>query len=90
MLDKFRRCPSRTRDWSSQLGRDAGLGLKLADPGTVYIITRYRDRNSSLRSIFQKMIARADHQTWPREIVIGRCSLYEACINKSPDLEQHS
>ena len=38
----------------------------LAEPGTVHVMTRYRDTNTNLRSTFQKIIGRAGHQPWPR------------------------
>ena len=40
--------------------------FELAEPGTVHVITRYRDTNANLRTTFQKIIARAGHQPWPR------------------------
>ena len=39
---------------------------ELAEPGTVHVITRYRDIKANLRTTFQKIIGRAGHQPWPR------------------------
>ncbi|KAA1258618.1 site-specific tyrosine recombinase XerC [Rubripirellula obstinata] len=39
---------------------------ELAEPGTIHVITRYRDTNANLRTTFKKIITRAGHQAWPR------------------------
>lgn len=37
-----------------------------APPGTVYVITRYRDASQNLRTTFQKIILRAGLTPWPK------------------------
>ena len=37
-----------------------------AAPGTEYVITRYRDRNSNLRTQLERIIAKAGLKTWPK------------------------
>lgn len=38
----------------------------LAQPGTRYVVTRYRDRNANLRTQFERIIRRAGFEVWPR------------------------
>lgn len=37
-----------------------------AEAGTTYVITRYRDRNSNLRTQLERIIAKAGLQPWPK------------------------
>lgn len=37
-----------------------------AEPGTTHVVTRYRDRNSNLRTQLQRIIRRAGLKPWPR------------------------
>ncbi|MDA1050110.1 MAG: tyrosine-type recombinase/integrase [Planctomycetota bacterium] len=37
-----------------------------AEPGTEYVITRYRDANSNLRTQLERIIKRAGLETWPK------------------------
>lgn len=37
-----------------------------AEPGTYWVITRYRDRNSNLRTQLERIIAKAGLQPWPK------------------------
>ena len=37
-----------------------------AEPGTFWVITRYRDRNANLRTQLERIIARAGLQPWPK------------------------
>ena len=37
-----------------------------AEPGTVYVITRYRDCNANLRTQLQRIIKRAGLKPWPK------------------------
>jgi integrase len=37
-----------------------------AEPGTEYVITRYRDANSNLRTYFERIIRKAGLQPWPK------------------------
>jgi integrase len=37
-----------------------------AEPGTEYVITRYRDRNSNLRTQLERIIAKAGLKPWPK------------------------
>ena len=37
-----------------------------AEPGTEYVITRYRDSNTNLRTRLQKIIRRAGLKPWPK------------------------
>jgi len=37
-----------------------------AEPGTEYVITRYRDANANLRTQFQRIIRRAGLKPWPK------------------------
>ena len=39
---------------------------ELAPPGTVHVITRYRDRNQNLRTQLKRIIQRAGLKPWPR------------------------
>jgi len=39
---------------------------ELAEPGTEYIITRYRDRNANLRTQLLRIIKRAGVKPWPK------------------------
>ncbi len=39
---------------------------ELADPGSEYIITRYRRTNANLRTTFLKIVARAGLTPWPK------------------------
>lgn len=43
--------------------RDA---FELAEPGTEYVITRYRERNANLRTQLKRIIHRAGLDAWPR------------------------
>jgi integrase len=40
--------------------------FELADAGAEHVITRYRDRNSNLRTQFERIIRRAGLSPWPR------------------------
>lgn len=40
--------------------------FEIASPGAEWVITRYRDLNSNLRTQLQRMIARAGVKQWPR------------------------
>ena len=37
-----------------------------AEPGTVHVITRYRDANANLRTQLQRIVAKADLKPWPK------------------------
>lgn len=37
-----------------------------AEPGTEFVITRYRDKNSNLRTQFERIIRKAGLQPWPK------------------------
>ncbi len=39
---------------------------EFAEPGTEYVITRYRDRNSNLRTQLERIIRRAGLEPWPK------------------------
>ena len=37
-----------------------------AEPGTIHVITRYRDTNANLRTQLTKIIRRGGHEPWPK------------------------
>jgi integrase len=40
--------------------------FELAEEGAVHVVTRYRDSNSNLRTMFTKIIRRAGEKPWPK------------------------
>jgi len=55
-----------------------------AQPGDEYVITRYRDTNSNLRTQFERILRKASVQAWPRLFQNLRASLETELVNDFP------
>lgn len=55
-----------------------------ADPGEQFVITRYRDKNSNLRTQFERIIKRAGLTSWPKLFQNLRASRETELANEYP------
>ena len=55
-----------------------------AQPGDEYVITRYRDTNSNLRTQFERILRKASVQPWPRLFQNLRASRETELVNDFP------